>query len=151
VAAVITTSQIADEFGRRDDLFSSVGGSPAACAVGVAVLEVLAEERLQENAREVGYYLTERLRSLTQRHPVITGVHGMGLYRGIELVRQEDGPAPARMEAGAICDRMRQLGVIISTTGDARNVLKVKPPLCVTHDDIDTFASALDVTLTQGW
>ena len=151
VAAVITTSQIADEFGRRDDLFSSVGGSPAACAVGVAVLEVLAEERLQDNAREVGYYLTERLRSLTQRHPVITGVHGMGLYRGIELVRQEDGPAPARMEAGAICDRMRQLGVIISTTGDARNVLKVKPPLCVTHDDIDTFASALDVTLTQGW
>ncbi len=99
----------------------------------------------------MGDYLTERLRSLTQRHPVITGVHGMGLYRGIELVRQEDGPAPARMEAGAICDRMRQLGVIISTTGDARNVLKVKPPLCVTHDDIDTFASALDVTLTQGW
>jgi DNA-binding CsgD family transcriptional regulator len=91
------------------------------------------------------------LERLAERHPLIGAVHGAGLYLGVELVRDRDSKTPAKEEAYAICERMRELGVIVQPTGDYENVLKVKPPLCITAADAALFSETLDRVLTEGW
>ena len=78
-------------------------------------------------------------------------VHGRGLYQGIELVRDGETQEPATEEAAAICERLRELGVIDQVTGDFSNVLKVKPPLCITLNSADFFVDQLDEVLSTGW
>ncbi|HYW28483.1 MAG TPA: aminotransferase [Gaiellales bacterium] len=151
VGAVITTTPIAEAFARNASFFSSVGGSPLSCEIGMAVLDVMRDERLQENALRVGTHLRDRLRELAGRHPLIGAVHGHGLYLGAELVRDRPGTTPATEEAYAICERMRELGVIVQPTGERMNVLKIKPPLCIPLEAADRFADALDRVLTDGW
>jgi 4-aminobutyrate aminotransferase-like enzyme len=152
VGAVVTTRAIADAFAAEGSFFSSVGGSPVGCAAGLAVLEVLDAERLQENARVVGAHLRAGLEEVADRHPEIVGaVHGIGLYLGVELVRDRGTLEPASDEALAICERMLDLGVIVQPTGDGNNVLKVKPPLCLTRESADVVVEALERTLAEGW
>ncbi len=152
VAAVITTRAIADQFRQPErSFFASVAGTPVACEVGLAVLDVMDDEGLQHNAMVVGDHLQSRLEPIVAEHPLAGASHGIGLYRGIELVRDGDPDRPASEEAAAICERMRGLGVIVQPTGDFSNVLKVKPPLCITTDDIDFLVDALERTLTGGW
>lgn len=151
VGAVITTRAIADAFAAEGSFFSSVGGSPVACAAGLAVLETIDREGLQANARDVGWYLRAGLEAVAARHPLAGAVHGMGLYLGVELVRDRETLEPASDEALAICERMRELGVIIQPTGDGNNVLKVKPPLCLTRESADLVIDALERTLAEGW
>jgi 4-aminobutyrate aminotransferase-like enzyme len=151
VGAVVTTRTIADAFRAEGSFFSSVGGSPVACAAGLAVLETIDREGLQANARDVGAYLREGLLAVAARHPIAGAVHGMGLYLGVELVRDADTLEPASAEALAICERMLDLGVVIQPTGDGNNVLKVKPPLCLTRASADVVVDALERTLAGGW
>lgn len=151
VGAVITTREIAETFAREGAFFASTGGSPASCAAAMAVLDVLEGEQLQENARRVGSHLRSRLEGLVDRHPLCGAVHGMGLYLGLELVRDRQTLEPAAEEAYAICERMRELGVIVQPTSDGMNVLKIKPPLCLTEASADYFADTLDRVLTTGW
>ncbi|HVG88450.1 MAG: aminotransferase [Gaiellales bacterium] len=150
VGAVITTAEIADAFGEAG-FFSSVGGGPVSCEVGSAVLDAIRDERLQENAVATGERLRTALVALGGRHPLVGAVHGAGLYLGVELVRDRSTKEPAAAEADAVCERMLELGVIVQPTGDHMNVLKVKPPLCITPADADLFAEALDRVLTEGW
>jgi 4-aminobutyrate aminotransferase-like enzyme/Ser/Thr protein kinase RdoA (MazF antagonist) len=150
VGAVITTRAIADAFGAQGSFFSSVGGSPVACAAGLAVLRAIDEEGLQENARVTGAHLKAGLERATAGHPLVAAVHGMGLYMGVELVRDRETLEPAAAEAMAISERMLELGVIVQPTGDGNNVLKVKPPLCITPASADLVAEALEVAL-RGW
>jgi 4-aminobutyrate aminotransferase-like enzyme len=149
LGAVITTRAIADRFDAREDLFSSPGGSPVSCEVGLAVLSALEREGLQDNARRVGDYLTERLGPLVDRFALAAALHGIGLYRGLELAHPDGSPASA--EAHALCERMLQLGVIVQPTGPAMNVLKLKPPLCIERADVDVLADALSRALDRGW
>jgi len=158
---VVTSSQIAEEFGADGSFFSSAGGGPVSCRVGLAVLQTLKKEELQENARVTGAYLNSRLKELAAKHPHIIGcIHGHGFYQGIELVRNTNGkeregstdaaPEPATAEAYAICERLLELGVVCHNTGDYSNVLKVKPPMCFSKEDADFVYEALDISL-QGW
>jgi 4-aminobutyrate aminotransferase-like enzyme len=78
-------------------------------------------------------------------------VHGRGLYQGVELVRDRQTREPATAEAAAICERLRELGVIEHATGDHSNVLKVKPPLCITPESADFYLERLDEVLSSGW
>ncbi|MDX6551067.1 MAG: hypothetical protein QOJ31_1751, partial [Gaiellales bacterium] len=142
---------IAEAFHRDAGFFSSVGGSPLSCRIGIAVLDAIRDERLVENAAAVGARLRPALERLAERHPLIGAVHGAGLYLGVELVRDRDSKTPAKEEAYAICERMRELGVIVQPTGDYENVLKVKPPLCITAADAALFSETLDRVLTEGW
>lgn len=151
VAAVITRREIADAFAARASFFSSVGGSPVSCAVALAVLDTIEREELQRNARDVGDRLGAELEELAERHALIGAVHGMGLYRGVDLVRDRVTKEPASDEAYALCERMRELGVIVQPTGDFENVLKLKPPLCISHASAAYFAATLDRVLSDGW
>ncbi|WP_432875201.1 aminotransferase [Kribbella sp. CA-245084] len=151
LGAVITTAAIAAGYRSQGYFFSSAGGSPVSCVAGTVVLDVLRDEQLQGNARLVGNHLRTRLLELADRHPIIGAVHGMGLYVGVELVRDRSTLEPASAETAAICERMRELGVIMQPTSDRLCVLKIKPPLGITIADADFFADALDRVLTEGW
>ena len=151
LGAVATSREIADVFHRNAGFFSSVGGSPLSCRIGLAVLDAIRDERLAENAAAVGAHLRRSLEQLAERHRLIGAVHGTGLYLGVELVRDRDAKTPAKHEAYAICERMLELGVIVQPTGDHENVLKVKPPLCIDAADADLFVATLDRVLAEGW
>ena len=98
LGAVITTRQIAERYRAGGYFFSSAGGSPVSSVVGLTVLDIIRDERLQENARETGGYLKARLVELAQRHPILGAVHGSGFYLGVELVRDRDTLEPATAE-----------------------------------------------------
>ena len=146
LGAVVTSREVAQRYRAGGYFFSSTGGSPVSCVIGTTVLEVLEEEGLQGNAARVGAHLKARLAALD--HPIIVAVHGEGLYLGVELAR--DGE-PATEDTARICDRLRELGVIMQPTGDHLNVLKIKPPLCLDAEGADFFVDALDRVLTEGW
>jgi 4-aminobutyrate aminotransferase-like enzyme/Ser/Thr protein kinase RdoA (MazF antagonist) len=151
VGAVICRRAIADTFDRAAPFFSSTGGGPVSCEIGIAVLDALAEEGLQENAVRIGARLRAGFERLAAEHPIIGAVHGRGLYLGVDLVRDPQTKEPAPAEALAISERLRSLGVIVQPTGDAFNVLKVKPPLCIDEVAADHLLAALERTLREGW
>jgi 4-aminobutyrate aminotransferase-like enzyme len=151
LGAVITRRDIAESLAREGNFFSSAGGSPVSCIAGLTVLNVIRDEALQANAESVGQLLTTRLAELATRHDIIGTVHGMGLYMGIELVRDRATCDPAIEETTAICERLLALGVVMQPTSERQNVLKIKPPMCLSHDSADFFVDALDEVLTAGW
>lgn len=151
LGAVITTREIAEAFSSQGYFFSSTGGSPLSCAIGLTVLDVLRDEELQANAAQVGEHLKSALMALQREHPIIGTVHGMGLYLGVELISDPVTLEPASQETAAICNRMLELGVVIQPTGDHQNILKTKPPLCLDITGADFYVAALDRVLTEGW
>ncbi|MBU3707215.1 MAG: aminotransferase [Mycobacterium sp.] len=151
LGAVITTKAIADAYRTQGYFFSSAGGSPVSCVVGLTVLDEIEREGLQANALDVGDHLKARILELAERQPLIGTVHGSGLYMGVELVADRTTLEPAVAETAAICERMRELGVIVQPTGDRQNVLKMKPPMCLTRESADFFVEMLDRVLSTGW
>ena len=151
LGAVITTRAIAESFASQGYFFSSTGGSPLSCAIGLTVLDVLRDEDLQGNAARVGAHLKAGLEALRDKHPIIGTVHGIGLYLGVEMIRDAETLEPAVEETSSICDRMLELGVVIQPTGDHMNILKTKPPLCLDVAGADFYVAALDRVLTEGW
>ncbi|KAF5675963.1 plp-dependent transferase [Fusarium circinatum] len=151
LGAVITSRAIADRYRSQGYFFSSTGGSPLSSVVGLTVLDIIEEEQLQANARIVGAHLKSRLQALGKCHPLIGTVHGDGLYLGLEFVRDHTSLEPATEETRAICNRLLELGVIMQPTGDHQNVLKIKPPLCITQQSADYFVDMLDQVLSTGF
>jgi 4-aminobutyrate aminotransferase-like enzyme/Ser/Thr protein kinase RdoA (MazF antagonist) len=151
LGAVVTSRAVAEAYRTGGYFFSSTGGSPVSCVVGLAVLDAMRDEGLQENAGTVGEHLRRRLLALGERHPIISTVHGRGLYLGVELVRDRSTLEPATAETAAICERMLRLGVVVQPTGEWSNLLKVKPPMCLTRESADFFVDTLDRVLTTGW
>lgn len=149
VAAVVTTPAIAAAFHNGMEYFNTYGGNPVSCAVGLAVLDVIESEKLQQNARQVGAYLLERLSALKPKSPLIGDVRGLGLYLGVELVTDHDTLAPAAEQAAYICNRIKDYGFLISTDGPLHNVLKLKPPLIFSLQHADALVDALERVLAE--
>lgn len=148
LAAVTTRRDIAEKLTQRIH-FNTYGGNPVSMAAGLAVLEVIDEERLQENSRIVGGRFKAGLQELATRHRLIGDVRGMGLMLGVELVRDRQTKEPAKEETLAVLEHMRELGVLIGKGGLYGNVLRIKPPMCITGADVDFAVDALDVALTR--
>ncbi len=147
LAAVVTTAEIAASFNNGMEYFNTFGGNPVSCAVGTAVLDVIEQENLQENARIVGQHLLDGLQQLMSTHPLIGDVRGAGLFVGIELVRDKMTLEPADTEASDIAEQMKNYGILISVDGPLHNVLKIKPPLQFTIENADFFIEMLDKIL----
>jgi len=113
------------------------------------VLDVIAEEGLQENAHLVGTHLMDGMRALMGKHALIGDVRGLGLFVGIELVLDRQMLAPATEQASYIANRMRERGILLSTDGPFNNVLKIKPPLVFTEENADFLVSTLDEILGE--
>lgn len=149
LAAVVTTEEIAASFDNGMEFFSTYGGNPVACATGLAVLDVLEEERLQENALKVGNYLLARLKELQTQHPIIGDVRGSGLFLGVDLVRDRDTRQPATEQASYVANRLRDRGILTGTDGPHHNVLKLRPPLIFSEADAELFAEILEEVLRE--
>ncbi|MFI7124823.1 aminotransferase class III-fold pyridoxal phosphate-dependent enzyme [Nonomuraea sp. NPDC050153] len=145
LAAVVTTPQVARSFETGMEYFNTFGGNPVSAETGLAVLDVIRDERLQARARERGDRLLRGLRRLQERHPLIGDVRGEGLFIGVEL--SLDGREPATAHAAAVKEAVKARGVLISTDGPDDNVLKIKPPLVLTEADCDLFLDVLDDAL----
>ncbi|MFW9268815.1 aminotransferase [Pseudomonas sp. NR3] len=150
LGAVITRREIAEALEAEGYFFSSAGGSPVSCQIGMAVLDVMEEEKLWENARVVGGHFKARLEALIDRYPLVGAVHGSGFYLGVELIRNRDTLEPATEETTALCDRLRELGIFMQPTGDYLNILKIKPPMVTTRQSVDFFVDMLAKVLEEG-
>ncbi|MBK8048476.1 MAG: aminotransferase class III-fold pyridoxal phosphate-dependent enzyme [Anaerolineales bacterium] len=149
LAAVVTTPEVARKFANGMEYFNTFGGNPVSCAIGMAVLDVIEQEQLQANALDVGDYLMARLRELMSVQPIIGDVRGLGLYIGVELVLDRETQAPAGEHASYIANRMRELGVLISTDGPFHNVLKIKPPIVFSRANADHLVDNLALVLGE--
>jgi 4-aminobutyrate aminotransferase-like enzyme len=149
LGAVVTTPEIAASFATGMEYFNTFGGNPVSTAIGLAVLDVIEEERLQENALKVGARLMDGLRELMDKHPLIGDVRGLGLFVGIELVLDRDILTPAADQADYVVNRMKQSGILLSTDGPFHNVIKIKPPLVFTEANADYLVSTLDRILGE--
>ena len=149
LAAVVTTPEIAASFNNGMEYFNTFGGNPVSCAIGLAVLDVIAEEELQENAQRVGTHLIDGLRALMGKHSLIGDVRGLGLFVGIELVLDRRTLTPAPEQASYIANRMRECGILLSTDGPFHNVLKIKPPIVFTEENADFLVCTLDEILGE--
>jgi 4-aminobutyrate aminotransferase-like enzyme/Ser/Thr protein kinase RdoA (MazF antagonist) len=149
LAAVVTTPEIAASFDNGMEYFNTYGGNPVSCAVGLAVLDVIADEGLQQRALTVGGRMLAGLRELGARQALIGEARGQGLMLGVELVRDRSTLEPAAAEASYVANRKRERGIQISTDGPLHNVLKIKPPLVYAPEDADRLVSTLDQVLGE--
>ncbi len=146
LAAVTTRREIAETLAQRIH-FNTYGGNPVSMAAGLAVLEAIDEDGLQENCRVVGGHFKAGLEGLMARHPLIGDVRGKGLLLGVELVRDRASKTPAKEETAAVLEAMREQHVLIGKGGLDGNVLRIKPPMCITKADVIYALDALDHAL----
>lgn len=147
LAAVTTRMEIARALTQRIH-FNTFGGNPVSMAAGLATLDVIDEDGLQENCRVLGERLINGLRKLQEHHPLIGDVRGMGLMIGVELVRDRATKEPAKSETLDVLEYCRELGVLIGKGGLDGNILRIKPPMCITADDADYALAVLDRALS---
>jgi alanine-glyoxylate transaminase/(R)-3-amino-2-methylpropionate-pyruvate transaminase len=147
LAAVTTTAEIARTLTQRVH-FNTFGGNPVCMAAGNAVLDVIDEDGLQENSRVVGGRLKEGLTRMMDTHPLVGDVRGMGLMLGVELVRDRETKEPAKAETLQVLEEAREMGILIGKGGLDGNVLRIKPPMCITEDDAAFALSVIDRALS---
>ena len=143
LAAVVTTPEIAASFANGMEFFSTFGGNPVACAAGLAVLDVLRDEHLQQNALEVGGRWIAALQALQSTYLLVGDVRGSGLFLGLDLVNDRDTRAPATEQATYVVNRLRELGILAGTDGPHQNVIKLRPPLIFSDADAALFTTTL--------
>ena len=148
LAAVTTRMDIATTLAQRIH-FNTYGGNPVSMAAGLAVLDVIEEDGLQENSRVVGGRLKAGLQKLQRSHPLVGDVRGMGLMLGVELVRDRGRKTPAKDETLDVLEAGREMGVLFGKGGLDGNVLRIKPPMCITAADVDFALEVLDQALTR--
>ena len=148
IAALVVRPELTTELG-KSRYFNTFGGNPVSCAVGKAVLEVIENESLIENVKEVGTYLKAGLHRLAKQHDVIGDVRGTGFFIGVELVKNRNTLEPATEEANRVVNGLRQKHVLISSAGPHANVLKIRPPLTFTQQNADLFLQTLDEVLSS--
>mgnify|MGYP001569614975 FL=1 len=154
VSAVVTRADIVDKFRQHTHYFNTFAGNPVACSAAMAVLDVIDDENLQNNALEVGDHIMEGLEGLAKRHSLIGDLRGSGLFIGIDLVEDRDSREPATQKAKQAVNLLKDRGVLIGSTGPFDNVLKIRPPIVFSCDNADFLLTRIDQVfnlLNNGW
>ncbi len=147
LGAVVTTKEIIQSLNESVH-FNTFGGNPVSCAQGLATLEVLLDEDMQGNSKRLGTILFDGLHELQQKFSCIGDVRGRGLMVGIELI-EDDDKTPATKLTEAVFENCREMGLLIGKGGYASNVLRIKPPMCVTEEDISFMLEVLGVAFSK--
>jgi len=148
LGAVSTRRQISECMAQKLH-FNTFGGNPVAMIQGLTTLEIIDDEKVQETAHQVGGYLKERLVDLQSRHAVVGDVRGKGLMLGVELVVDRDTKEPGTELAAHVHEEAKERGLLIGRGGIYGNVLRIKPPMCITKEDADFLADVLDAILSS--
>ena len=149
LAAVVVSNEIANAFNNGMEYFNTYGGNPVSMATGLAVLDVIENEQMQQHAKQVGTYLMDGLKRLMIKYPIIGDVRGHGLFIGAELVKDRTTLEPALPEINIIVEKMKARGYLLSTDGPLHNVLKIKPPMPFNQTNADEFVQFLDEALSE--
>jgi len=143
MAAVFTTKEIADSF-KGMEFFSTFGGNPVSCAIGMAVLDVIEEKNLIENSKLMGELFIDGLTKLKNKYEIIGDIRGKGLFLGIELIKNRSSLEPAPKEAELLVEGMLSKNILLSIDGPRKNVIKIKPPMVISKEDVDRTIKSLD-------
>ena len=143
MAAVFTTKEIADSF-KGMEFFSTFGGNPVSCAIGMAVLDVIEDKNLIENSKLMGELFIDGLTKLKNRYEIIGDIRGKGLFLGIELIKNRSSLEPAPKEAELLVEGMLSKNILLSIDGPRKNVIKIKPPMVISKEDVDRTIKSLD-------
>ena len=147
LSAVVTRREVVDEFSKHGRYFNTFGGNPVSCAAGLAVLDVIEDEGLQQNALDVGTHLVDGLWKLAEVHECIGDVRGTGLFLAVELVSNRNERTPATDLTAKVVNGLRHRGVLTGSIGPDDNILKLRSPLVLSKDDADYFLEAFDSVL----
>jgi 4-aminobutyrate aminotransferase len=126
---------------------TTLGGSPVACAASLATIEFYKKHKLLENAKKLGPHLNKRLTELMDRSKIVGDVRGMGLFQGIEIVKDKKSKIPMGKEAKKIITKAWKKGIIAVTAGDS--TIRVMPPLIITKDQLDAGLDALEASVLE--
>ena len=148
LGACTTKPEIAEHMRQRLH-FNTFGGNPVSMLQGLAVLEIIDEEKIQQRAKEIGNHLKTRLLELQDKHPMIGEVRGLGLMLGVELVKDRQSKEPASAETADVVEKAKDRGLLLGKGGLYGNTIRIKPPMCLTKDDADFLADCLDLCLTE--
>lgn len=148
LSLMATTRAIADNYSQVYHYFNTFGGNPVSAAVGKAVIEVIENEGLLQNASDNGAYLEAGLRELATRHALIGDVQGRGLFWGLDMVSDPETREPlTRQQMRHLGTLIVEQGVITGTSGRFGQILKLRPPLVFSRTDVDTAVAAIDAAL----
>jgi len=147
IGCTITRPEIADAY--KGLTISTFGGNPVTCVAAKATIDLIEEERLMDNAHEVGAHFRQGLDALKEKHAVIGDVRGMGLLQGIELVKDRQTKEPATELVNQVLERLRANGMIVGKGGLYGNVIRMSPPLNISKADIDAALKILDKSLAE--
>jgi 4-aminobutyrate aminotransferase-like enzyme len=149
IGAVVTTPEIAEAFDNGMEFFSSFGGNPVSAEIALAVLDVLEDEKLQDNAARIGTVLKTGLDTLMRSHRCIGDVRGRGLFLGVEFVESGETLEPAPEITQYVVEHLKKRGILLSSDGPGHNVIKIKPPMSFSESDAECLISELDQVLAH--
>lgn len=141
LAGLVLKPETIDEFGARARYFNTFGGNAVAAAVGLAVLDVIRDEALQQNAASVGTAFAEGLRELARRHDALGETRAAGLFIG-QTIQKDGQPDPVR--TARLVNALRDNRILISSTGPKGDSLKLRPPLPFSLANVDQVLTTLD-------
>jgi alanine-glyoxylate transaminase/(R)-3-amino-2-methylpropionate-pyruvate transaminase len=146
IGAVVTKPEMAAMMKNRVH-FNTFGGNPISMTQGLATLEVIDAENIQQNAKTVGGHMKNRFKELQEKHKLIGDVRGMGLMLGVELVRDRKTKEPANTECAKVLELAKERGLLLGKGGLFGNTLRIKPPMCITKTDADFLVECVDEVL----
>ena len=149
ISALVTSADVIESFQRNSHYFNTFAGTPVACAAALAVLDIIEKRDLQAKALETGNYLSDGLMDLASNNPIIGDVRGTGLFLGIDLVRDQDTREPATAETHKAVNLLRNQGVLIGSTGQFDNILKIRPPMVFSKENADLLLQKLKIVLER--
>ena len=147
LAGVVAGAGLVNAFRKDIMYFNTFGGNPVQCAIGMAVLDVIEQEKLQENSLTTGQYIKDGLLKLKDKHAIIGDVRGHGLFIAAELVKDRSSKEGAVEECTRVVNEMKERGVLLGKIGMYNNILKMRPPLPFSRDNADQLLSTLDDVL----
>ena len=148
LAAMVTRTDVIERFSKKASYFNTFGGNPVSCAAGLAVLDVIESENLQQNALEVGQHLIDGLNDLATRHESIGDIRGSGLFLAVDLVKDRETRAPATEMTSRVVNGLRDRGILTGSIGPGDNILKLRPPMVFSTENADYFLGIVDEVLT---
>jgi len=148
LGAVVARKHVAEPMAEKF-MFHTYGANPTCCAAGRAVLQVIAEDKVQQNAKDVGGALLDRLRDLQETHPSIGDVRGHGLMLAVEIVKDRKTKESDKAATATVFEACRDAGLILSKSGPHQSVLRIVPPMCLSMDDVEGVAEGLDAAFTS--
>jgi len=147
IAGLLTRHDVVEEFGKKSRYFNTFAGNAVSCAAAAAVLMVIRRDRIMDNARDVGAYLLSKIDALRARHDCLGNVRGAGLFVAADIVADRETQASDRDRTTRVVNAMRDNGVLISACGADHNILKIRPPLIFSRENVDLFVDVLDKAL----